>query len=48
VITTLHSREFDRHTQDLLARQPEAVVLHIGCGLDTRFHRVCSEQPRKD
>jgi O-methyltransferase involved in polyketide biosynthesis len=25
---------------DFLARNPDAVVVHIGCGLDTRFERV--------
>ncbi len=45
VATILRSREFDRHAQDFLARHPQAVVVHIGCGLDTRFERVCSEQP---
>ncbi|HNT76701.1 MAG TPA: class I SAM-dependent methyltransferase [Anaerolineae bacterium] len=41
----LKGREFDRFAQDFLARHPDAVVVHIGCGLDTRFERVCSEQP---
>jgi O-methyltransferase involved in polyketide biosynthesis len=45
VATILRGREFDCHTQDFLARHPDAVVVHIGCGLDTRFERVCSEQP---
>ncbi len=36
----LRLREFDRYTRDFLARYPEAVVVHIGCGLDTRFERV--------
>jgi len=39
------SQEFDRHAQDFLGRHPEAVVVHVGCGLDSRFERVCSEQP---
>jgi O-methyltransferase involved in polyketide biosynthesis len=41
----LRNREFDRYARDFLARHPEAVVVHIGCGLDSRFERVCSEQP---
>jgi len=45
VAVILKSREFDRFAQDFLARHPDAVVVHIGCGLDTRFERVCSEQP---
>jgi len=33
-------REFDRLVRDFLRRRPEAVVVHIGCGLDARFQRV--------
>jgi methyltransferase (TIGR00027 family) len=40
VAIVLRSREFDRHARDFLARHLEAVVVHIGCGLDTRFERV--------
>lgn len=40
VALVLRSREFDRHARDFLARNPEAVVVHIGCGLDARFERV--------
>jgi O-methyltransferase involved in polyketide biosynthesis len=36
----LRNREFDRHACAFLARCPEAVVVHIGCGLDSRFERV--------
>lgn len=45
VAVILKGREFDRFTQDFLARHPDAVVVHIGCGLDTRFERVCLHQP---
>ena len=38
--TIMRLRQFDRYTQDFLARHPLAVVVHIGCGLDTRFERV--------
>ena len=40
VAVILKSREFDRFAEDFLARHSEAVVVHIGCGLDTRFERV--------
>jgi O-methyltransferase involved in polyketide biosynthesis len=33
-------REFDRFTRDFLAARPNGVVVHIGCGLDSRFERV--------
>ena len=36
----LRNREFDRCARDFLTRHPEAVVVHIGCGLDSRFERV--------
>ena len=44
VAIILRSREFDRYAQDFLARHPEAVVVHIGCGLDSRFERVDNGQ----
>jgi O-methyltransferase involved in polyketide biosynthesis len=45
VAVILKGQECDHFAQDFLARHPDAVVVHIGCGLDTRFERVCSEQP---
>jgi O-methyltransferase involved in polyketide biosynthesis len=36
----LRNREFDRYARGFLASHPEAVVVHIGCGLDSRFERV--------
>lgn len=33
-------REFDRFVRDFLLRHPSATVVHLGCGLDTRFQRV--------
>lgn len=40
VALMLRLREFDRQARDFMARNPQAVVVHIGCGLDTRFERV--------
>jgi methyltransferase (TIGR00027 family) len=40
LVLILKSRDFDRFAQNFLARHPDAVVVHIGCGLDTRFERV--------
>jgi len=40
VVLILKGRDFDRFAQDFLVRHPDAVVVHIGCGLDTRFERV--------
>ena len=44
VAIILRNREFDRHARDFLRRYPEAVVVHIGCGLDARFERVDNSQ----
>ncbi len=40
VMIILRNREFDRYARDFLRRHPQAVVVHIGCGLDSRFERV--------
>jgi O-methyltransferase involved in polyketide biosynthesis len=34
------TREMDRYVLDFLSRHSQAVVVHIGCGLDSRFERV--------
>lgn len=34
------TREIDRFARDFLTRHPGAVVVHIGCGFDSRFERV--------
>lgn len=44
VMRIMFTREFDRYTCDFLDRHPEAVVVHIGCGLDSRFDRVDNGQ----
>jgi O-methyltransferase involved in polyketide biosynthesis len=40
VTLILRNREFDSYARNFLARCPDAVVVHIGCGLDSRFERV--------
>ncbi len=44
LVIILRNREIDRGTRDFLARHLDAVVVHIGCGLDTRFERVDNGQ----
>lgn len=44
LVIILRNREFDRCARDFLRRHPEAAVVHIGCGLDTRFERVDNGQ----
>jgi O-methyltransferase involved in polyketide biosynthesis len=40
VMRIIFTREFDRYARDFLNRHPEGVVVHIGCGFDSRFERV--------
>jgi O-methyltransferase involved in polyketide biosynthesis len=44
LVIILRNREFDCYARAFLARRPDAVVVHIGCGLDTRFERVDNGQ----
>lgn len=44
LLIVLRNRQFDRYAHDFLVRHPDAVVVHIGCGLDTRFERVDNGQ----
>ena len=34
------TREIARYAREFLSRHPEAVVVHIGCGLDSRFEET--------
>jgi O-methyltransferase involved in polyketide biosynthesis len=36
----IFTREMDRYARDFISHHPDAVVVHMGCGLDTRFERV--------
>lgn len=40
----LRARQFDRHAIEFLAKNPDGIIFHIGCGLDTRFGRVDNGQ----
>ncbi len=40
----LRMREFDRLARTFLAEHPDAVIVDLGCGLDTRFERVNNGQ----
>lgn len=39
-LVALRATKFDARTADFLSRHPNAVVLHLGCGLDSRALRV--------
>jgi O-methyltransferase involved in polyketide biosynthesis len=36
----MRMRHFDQKAREFMARNSQSVVVHIGCGLDTRFERV--------
>jgi O-methyltransferase len=36
----MRARVFDEWTKDQLQKYPEAVILHIGCGMDSRVERI--------
>ena len=36
----MRSAVFDRWTKQQMEENPDAVVLHVGCGMDSRCHRV--------
>lgn len=40
VTLPLRALYFDPCTRAFLAANPEATVLHLGCGLDTRVYRI--------
>ena len=37
VAVIMRMMRFDRYVSDFMMRNPDGVVVHIGCGLDTRF-----------
>jgi O-methyltransferase involved in polyketide biosynthesis len=40
VALAMRIREIDSLARDFLSRNPQGLVVHVGCGLDTRFERV--------
>lgn len=40
VTMALRARRMDAYARDFLARHPDGVIVNLGCGLDTRFHRI--------
>ena len=41
----IRTAKFDVWTADFLSRHPDALVVHIGCGLDDRLSRVLKSRP---
>lgn len=36
----LRAKKYDEYARDFLTRHPDATIINIGCGIDTRFNRV--------
>jgi O-methyltransferase involved in polyketide biosynthesis len=46
IAVIVRMNKFDALARDFLARNPDAAVVHAGCGLDTRFERVAEHNDR--
>lgn len=44
VTLSLRTRQFDRYISDFLRREPDGIIVNMGCGLDTRFFRIDTKQ----
>jgi len=40
IMVCMRARQLDVYTRQFLARHPDGLVLHLGCGLDSRYLRV--------
>lgn len=40
IITCMRAKQYDNYAQSFLSKNPDGVVVCIGCGLDSRFDRV--------
>jgi O-methyltransferase involved in polyketide biosynthesis len=40
IMMSLRAHQFDAYTREFIDAHPDAVVLHLGCGLDSRCRRV--------
>lgn len=36
----LRAKQYDMYTMEFLANHPDGVIVNLGCGFDTRFHRI--------
>ena len=40
ITMVIRAKQFDEYTQQFIANHPNAVVMHLGCGLDSRYFRI--------
>ena len=36
----LRARKYDEYAREFIARHPDGIIVNIGCGMDSRFHRI--------
>lgn len=44
VTICLRAKQFDNYVKDFLTSEPYSIVVHLGCGLDSRFIRVDNDK----
>jgi O-methyltransferase involved in polyketide biosynthesis len=44
VTLSIRARQLDRYTGEFIDQHPDAVILHLGCGLDSRCQRIGRRQ----
>lgn len=44
VLLCLRAKKFDDYTRKFLSSHPRSVVIHLGCGLDSRYTRVHNDE----
>ena len=40
IYMTMRAMQYDSHVSDFLKKNPDGIVIHLGCGLDSRINRV--------
>ncbi len=40
ILKALRTKKFDDYVKDFLSKNPNGIIVNMGCGLDTRFYRI--------
>ena len=40
----LRAKKYDEYARDFIARHPDGIIVNIGCGMDSRFHRIDNDR----
>ena len=44
ILKALRTKKFDDYVKNFLSKNPNGIVVNMGCGLDTRFHRINTDK----